>query len=189
MKVKTQSIIAIALVMTIICVLIDKPLISFIMQITPGFTIPFFEWISYPISVFVVLILMTTLFLWEERKEHYIAPLLVGIVFTVFTIFALKFAFHRARPDEVLYILNFVDYSFPSAHSAIGFATIPVLDKEFPKLKFFWIAFAVLIGLSRVVLNLHYVSDVIAGAIIGYLCGYTVLRLEEKGAARASAGD
>jgi undecaprenyl-diphosphatase len=59
-------------------------------------------------------------------------------------------------------------YSFPSGHTlhAIAFSTVAI--DYYPALGWLLIPFAMLIALSRVVLGLHYPSDVLVGAIIGF---------------------
>jgi undecaprenyl-diphosphatase len=58
-------------------------------------------------------------------------------------------------------------YSFPSGHTlhAVSFTTLAVTS--FPELAWLLVPFAGLIAASRVVLGLHYPTDVAAGAIIG----------------------
>ena len=58
-------------------------------------------------------------------------------------------------------------YSFPSGHTlhAVSFTTLAVTS--FPELAWLLVPFAVLVATSRVVLGLHYPSDVAAGALIG----------------------
>ncbi|MEO9149827.1 MAG: phosphatase PAP2 family protein [Burkholderiaceae bacterium] len=69
------------------------------------------------------------------------------------------------------------EFSFPSGHvlHAVGFSTI--LVAYFPVLG--WIAwpFTVLVALSRVALGLHYPSDVVVGALLGWLMGHAILML------------
>lgn len=59
-------------------------------------------------------------------------------------------------------------YSFPSGHTlhAVCFSTIAI--HYFPELAVILLPFAMLVALSRPVLGLHYPSDVVAGALIGY---------------------
>lgn len=58
-------------------------------------------------------------------------------------------------------------YSFPSGHTlhAVAFTTITVF--HFPELAIVLIPFAALVAASRVILGLHYPTDVLAGATIG----------------------
>ena len=60
-------------------------------------------------------------------------------------------------------------FSFPSGHTlhAVVFSLVAIA--YYPILAIVVVPFAILVGLSRVVLGLHYPSDVIAGAVIGAL--------------------
>lgn len=68
-------------------------------------------------------------------------------------------------------------FSFPSGHTlhAVGFTTLAVAD--FPVLGVVLVPFAVLVALSRVVLGLHYPSDVAVGAALGASIATTTLAL------------
>ncbi len=58
-------------------------------------------------------------------------------------------------------------FSFPSGHTlhAVVFSLVAI--GYYPQIAIIVVPFGVMVGLSRVVLGLHYPSDVIAGAIIG----------------------
>jgi undecaprenyl-diphosphatase len=94
----------------------------------------------------------------------------------------LKKHFARPRPyvtcPEILACTRSLDeYSFPSGHAlhAVGFGVM--LTAYYPLLAPLVWPFAALIALSRVVLGLHYPSDVIAGAAIGWFMAESVLVL------------
>jgi undecaprenyl-diphosphatase len=58
-------------------------------------------------------------------------------------------------------------YSFPSGHTLHAVAFTVIATHYFPELAWLLIPFAALVALSRVVLGLHYPTDVAAGGMIG----------------------
>lgn len=68
-------------------------------------------------------------------------------------------------------------YSFPSGHTLHAVAFTIVLIHYFPQLGIFLIPFTALIALSRVVLGLHYPTDVICGIVIGAAVSHSSLAL------------
>lgn len=66
-------------------------------------------------------------------------------------------------------------YSFPSGHTmnAVNFAVL--FCYFFPILFWLVVPFAVLIGLSRVILGMHYPTDVLVGAVLGTLLAWVSL--------------
>ena len=60
-------------------------------------------------------------------------------------------------------------WSFPSGHAATAAAVMTVLWCLWPRSIWIYAAAAALVGIARVVTGQHYLSDVIAGAVIGVL--------------------
>lgn len=60
-------------------------------------------------------------------------------------------------------------YSFPSGHTLHAFSFTIIAVSAFPELGLLLIPFTFLVAASRVVLGLHYPTDVAVGAIIGTL--------------------
>lgn len=86
-------------------------------------------------------------------------------------VMALKYAVGRQRPD----IKNRL--SFPSGHAGSAFLGATILNHHYgPKIGIPVYLAAAYIGASRLKKNSHYLSDVIAGAGIGYLVGKTITR-------------
>lgn len=72
---------------------------------------------------------------------------------------------HHAAINQGTVALDY--YSFPSGHTlhAVSFSLIAI--NSFPELALLLVPFTLLIALSRVVLGLHYPTDVLVGAGIG----------------------
>jgi undecaprenyl-diphosphatase len=65
-------------------------------------------------------------------------------------------------------------YSFPSGHTLHAVAFTLAVGHHFPLLLWVLVPLATLIALSRLVLSLHYPSDVAAGAVLGTLIAWIV---------------
>lgn len=63
-------------------------------------------------------------------------------------------------------------YSFPSGHTLHAVAFAVVMVTHFSWLAWILLPFAFLVALSRVVLGLHYPTDVVAGALLGLLIAW-----------------
>ncbi len=62
--------------------------------------------------------------------------------------------------------------AFPSGHAAGGFAMAAVLARYFPRGAWLWYGAALFVASSRVFRGSHFPTDVLAGAVLGYLVGY-----------------
>lgn len=181
-KINNTIILITAILLFIISLILDKNIGNFVSLIKNPFFDLIFNWFASFISVFVILIIATTLFLFEEKKREWVFPLWLSFILSIVVSFILKLIIARPRPSiELFYpLINTLSYSFPSMHAMIAFAAVPVLDKEFRKLKWFWILFAFLVAFSRVYLDFHFLSDVVFGAFAGYFIGVLIVYVEEK---------
>ena len=69
------------------------------------------------------------------------------------------------------------DPSFPSDHAAAAFAIAFAVFAFWRRGGIAFLATALVIALSRIALGLHYPSDVIAGALVGWTAALVVTRL------------
>ena len=68
-------------------------------------------------------------------------------------------------------------YSFPSGHTLHAVSFTVLIVASYPELAWLCVPFATLVAMSRVVLGLHYPSDVAAGALIGAGLAWTSMVL------------
>lgn len=94
--------------------------------------------------------------------------------------YALKRGTRRQRPfdccDGIRACVRVPDaFSFPSGHTLHAFAFAVLLSGLHPALAPLLWSFAGLVGLARVVLGLHFPSDVVAGMLLGMGTGSLML--------------
>lgn len=89
----------------------------------------------------------------------------------------LKKATHRRRPCHVephawATLLPPDQFSFPSGHTITAFAFAIPFSLFYPQLAPALLFCAFSVGTSRILLGMHFLSDVLAGALIGGSLGY-----------------
>ena len=99
----------------------------------------------------------------------------------------LKNLFTRTRPWLVVEGLTALvaehdPNSFPSGHTSAAFAFAAAVYRELPLswTRFAVVGAAICMGWSRIYVAVHYPSDVIAGAVVGTLCGLCAAWLYRK---------
>ncbi len=94
----------------------------------------------------------------------------------IFVFKALKKLSHRLRPCQIephcwSKILPPDQFSFPSGHAMTAFSIALVLSYFYPALEGAFFFLALSIALSRIVLGMHFLSDVLAGMVLGVTLG------------------
>jgi membrane-associated phospholipid phosphatase len=106
--------------------------------------------------------------------------MLVSISVLAACVMALKFAIRRRRPEGRWGSIyrNSDPHSFPSGHAARAFLIAVVAAGLVPvwAAVILWL-WAPLVSIARVAMGVHYVSDVLAGLIVGLLGGIVALQL------------
>ena len=66
--------------------------------------------------------------------------------------------------------------AFPSGHAAASFSVAAVLARHFPEWRGLWYSGAIFVAMARVVRGSHFPTDVLGGAVLGFLIGYVWAR-------------
>lgn len=149
----------------------------------------FFDWLFPFITllgnggIFFIAVAVVCLLFKKGRRTGatMLVALLLGLLVTNL---ALKNGIARPRPyaDELSTFFTYWQaighgleseiYSFPSGHATASFAAMTAVflcgNKKYSFLAY---VLALLIGFSRIYIQVHYASDIVGGALVGTLCG------------------
>ena len=130
------------------------------------------------------IVLSLSMLCWRPTRRAGALALTAMVLGLLVTNVTIKPLVERTRPWLDLPILPLVvendPHSFPSGHTCAAFAAGVAWAKTLP---WRWgrigaVLLAVLMGLSRLYVGVHYPTDVLAGALIGTLCAWVALKLD-----------
>jgi membrane-associated phospholipid phosphatase len=132
-------------------------------------------------------------FIWRHRWTTAVTLALVAGGAQILNDF-LKALFQRARPEPVVSFIAAQGFSFPSGHAMVSAAFYLYLAYLTWRFVHGWwrgvlivglLLLVLLIGLSRLYLEVHYLSDVIAGYLAGFLWTDAVILANQALTARS----
>lgn len=139
--------------------------------------------LSYPFAYGSLVLLIAWVIFFSNRKIFTFSLIsLSGISAWVMSAI-LKLAFHTTRPFTELGLVPLyheTSFSFPSSHSAVFASIAFVLFSMNKKIGIVFIIFAIFVGLSRVVIGVHYPIDVVGGFCLGIIIGYFFTRIFKR---------
>ena len=136
--------------------------------------------------------ILITVYLLRGHRQDALDIGIIGLS-SLLLLLSLKSIFHRARPDMPLF-RAVAGYSFPSGHALSFFIFCALLIhlirwsawRSWIKWSvcIFLLLFSIVIGISRIVLRVHYPSDVLAGFCMGF--AWVTLLLSLQGQLRST---
>jgi undecaprenyl-diphosphatase len=172
------AVLAVAVVRETALVDLDERLSRRVAETMPRFA----EWLALPptwigglVGLTVVSLLAAAVLLAAGRRGDAVW-IVASVALVQLLVAVVKTGFDRARPADGAAIPLPTSSSFPSGHAAAGLVTAGALAVLFGtgrRTVVVWSAAALaslVIGASRVVLNVHYASDVLAGFSLGIAC-------------------
>jgi undecaprenyl-diphosphatase len=137
---------------------------------------PFAAFFAHSGDSWFIEIALFLLWLFTIGTLHQMVALMAGaVVVLALLVLGIKFTIRRQRPDGEWGAIyrNTDPHSFPSGHAArtAMLATL-ALGLGFTWLGIFLLVWMLLVSLARVWMGVHYLSDVVAGIVLGALFGW-----------------
>jgi undecaprenyl-diphosphatase len=112
----------------------------------------------------------------QEKYHAFLAGALAALV-CILVFQRLKPLSRRRRPYEIephcWAVITPPDrFSFPSGHAMTSFAIAVAVGSFYPQSQPCLLAIAGLIAVSRIILGMHFLTDVVVGAMLGAFIGY-----------------
>jgi len=127
-------------------------------------------WLWYAMGAVILLI-------GGEDRFYAVAAAMLAVATGIALFLELKKITGRRRPCALephcwAHLLPPDQFSFPSGHTITAFAVAVSLSCFYPALTAGLLFCAVSVASSRILLGMHFLSDVVAGALIGSMLGY-----------------
>ena len=150
-----------------------------------------FDWLSPAVEFFTnlggtgsiwIVIALIMMCRKSTRKAGFLA--IISMIVTALLTMVIKITVTRPRPYVIMEMLSPLlissdPNSFPSGHTSSAFAVGIVWLTLLPKvwMKVVAVILAVIMGISRIYVGVHYPSDVLFGAVVGCVCGIVVMKV------------
>lgn len=146
------------------------------------------SWLPYIIvGIFALYLLYQVRLTWKDRILAFATALAAALIARIGIGSPIRYFFPRPRPFITYHVHQLIPEnapSFPSGHALFFFAFSTVVYFYNKKLGVVLWLLSVLVCAARVAAGVHYPSDILAGAVIGTLCGYLVMKYAQPLVAR-----
>ena len=95
----------------------------------------------------------------------------------------IRFFYNSPRPfvnNHVVRLIPENSYSFPSGHAIFFFALVSMIFFYNKKLAYWLGGGGIIMGLARIIVGVHWPSDILGGVVLGVLISWSLYRLAQK---------
>lgn len=112
------------------------------------------------------------LYMQHGMPDPLLKTLLAGFALERAAYFLLKNSFKRNRPQQAIHDFRSVitpsdRFSFPSGHTSAAFLVATLVSHFMPACSVIMYLWAMMVGFSRVVLGVHFPTDILMGVVLG----------------------
>lgn len=135
-----------------------------------GYTRKFFQVITLTGTAIVWLIALPIAFFYLSDFRIQAYSMFAVTAMMTLIVYLIKLTVKRPRPefkDDRFLSVSFDVFSFPSGHATRAAYVAILMPVYTPELALFWYIWSFIMIVSRLVLGVHYISDIIAGLIFG----------------------
>lgn len=139
--------------------------------------------LSHEITYFVFFLLFIWALFQKHKRMFSVSLLVLSGFFAWFLARILKYIFHIPRPfmtHDILPLVFEKGYSFPSEHTTVFFALATAVYFLNRRTGFWMYILAFIIGISRIIIGVHYPVDILAGAVLGIFIGFIFIKIFKK---------
>ena len=142
--------------------------------------------ITFIASILLWLMFLGLVILWiingRIKKKQVLHTFLASVIASAISqmikeIYPIPRPYHINGSQILTLTLSHYEGSFPSSHTAMAFAIAFSIYLHTKNLGVIFMICAFLVGLGRVLSNVHYFTDVLGGAVVGVLVAYLIEKL------------
>lgn len=134
--------------------------------------LPVSRWISKSGDGWLYALFGLSSLIFTKGESSYFWALALGFAIERPLYYILKNTLKRNRPYRVADVPHYIEpsdaFSFPSGHTSSAFLFSMITSVFIPVLTIPLLLWSLLIGLSRVVLGVHFPTDILVGVLMGY---------------------
>lgn len=141
------------------------------------------QYLQYFLIAFFLLLLFFSHYNKRQKIYMFLVAVFSAIVARLGVTEIIRFFYHRPRPFISLHVSQLFaesGWSFPSGHSAFFFAMAFAIYFYNKKWGMAFLIASIIMNVSRIIAGVHYPSDILGGAVVGYAVAYFIFYFLRK---------